>query len=385
MPNQEDVEFDVIILGAGPAGSTCALALSKSKLRVALLEKNTFPRQKTCGDAVAAYVPKVLGTIDPGLQRQFESFAEKLPVNSCRLFAPNEKYFDLRFEKTGFISRRLDFDNFLFEQVVATNNIAVFENHQITDVSISAHGVNVMTSDNKTFRGKLVIGCDGAHSVINRRITGTRRDPDHHCAAVRAYYRNVTDIPEGTFEIHLLKNILPGYFWIFPEKGEGANVGLGVLSSVVARRKLNLRAIFNEVLTEIPYITDRFRNATQIGPVEGYDLPLGSRKVPISGDRFMLCGDAASLIDPLSGEGIGQAIVSGRYAGWQAMRCFEQDNFSAPFMHSYDRQVYAKFWSRHRKNYFIQRLTNHEWLLNGLFNTVVKNELLKTLISKGLR
>src|ERR1700704_2114621 len=82
-------EFDVIICGAGPAGSTCALALVDSGLRVAVLEKSSFPRDKTCGDAIAAYVPKVLATLDSSLTRSLEDFTEKINVNTCRLVAPN--------------------------------------------------------------------------------------------------------------------------------------------------------------------------------------------------------------------------------------------------------------------------------------------------------
>src|SRR5688572_2971194 len=115
-------EFDVIICGAGPAGSTCALALANSGLRVAVLEKKSFPRGKTCGDAVAAYVPKVLATIDSSLTRSLEDFTEKVSVNTCRLVAPNQRAFDLRFSQTGFISRRIDWDNFLFEKASAQNN-----------------------------------------------------------------------------------------------------------------------------------------------------------------------------------------------------------------------------------------------------------------------
>jgi len=282
---------------------------------------------------VAAYVPKVLATINSSLTRSLEDFTERLLVNTCRLVAPNQKAFDLRFSQTGFISRRMDWDNFLFEKASAQNNTTFFLNHTITDVSIISDEVTVM-ANNTEFKSRIVIGCDGAHSVVNRKITGTRPDPHHHCGAVRAYYNNVSGIPDHTFEIHLVKNLLPGYFWIFPVKNNLANVGLGVLSL-------------------------------------------------ISGDRVMLCGDAASLIDPLSGEGIGQAIVSGRYAGWQAKKCFDKNNFSAGYMKQYDAQVYHKFWSRHRKNHFIQQLMNHEWLLNGVINAAVKSRLIRSVISKS--
>src|SRR5258706_6432128 len=300
-------EFDVIICGAGPAGCTCALSLADSGLSVAVLEKSSFPRDKTCGDAVAAYVPQVLATINSSLTRSLEDFTERVSVNTCRLVAPNHKAFDLHFSQTGFISRRIDWDNFLFEKASAQNNTTFFLNHTINDVTITNDGVTVMAG-NTEFKAKMVIGCDGAHSVMNRKITGTRPDPDHHCGAVRAYYSNVSGIADHTFEIHLIKDLLPGYFWIFPVKNNLANVGLGILSSVISKRRMDLRASLQKVVEEMPYISDRFKNAERIGKIEGFGLPLGSRKVPMSGDRFMLCGDAASLIDPLSGVCIGQAI-----------------------------------------------------------------------------
>lgn len=374
--------FDVIICGAGPAGSTCALALADSGLRVAVLEKNSFPRDKTCGDAVAAYVPKVLGTISTSLATSLEGFTEKVSVNACRLVAPNQKAFDLCFSETGFISRRIDFDNFLFDKASALTNTMFFLNHAISDVTITRDGVTVLAGETE-FKGSIVIGCDGAHSVVNRKITGTRPDPNHHCGGVRAYYSNVSGIPDHTFEIHLIKELLPGYFWIFPVKNNLANVGLGVLSDVISKRRMDLRTSLQKVVEEIPYISDRFKNAERIGKIEGFGLPLGSRKVPISGERFMLCGDAASLIDPLSGEGIGQAIVSGRYAGWHAKKCFDENNFSAVFMQQYDTQVYQKFWSRHRKNYFLRQLMNRDWLLNGVFNSALNNKIIRHVISKS--
>jgi geranylgeranyl reductase family protein len=374
--------FDVIICGAGPAGSTCALALANSGLTVAVIEKNNFPRDKVCGDAVAAYVPKVLATIDGSLTKSLEDFTEKVNVNTCRLVAPNQKAFDLHFSQTGFISRRIDWDNFLFEKASEQTNITFFLNHTVTDVTITSEGVTAVAG-NTTFKGKIVIGCDGAHSVVNRKITGTRPDLNHHCGAVRAYYSNVSGIPDHTFEIHLVNDILPGYFWIFPVKNNLANVGLGVLSAVISKRRMDLRSCFQKIVEEIPYISSRFQNAERIGKIEGFGLPLGSRKVPMSGDRFMLCGDAASLIDPLSGEGIGQAIVSGRYAGWQAIKCFRENNFSAAYMKQYDADVYRKFWSRHRKNHLLQRLMNNEWLLNGVFNAALKSRLIKNVVSKS--
>lgn len=381
------VDFDVIICGAGPAGSTCALALADSGLRVAVIEKSSFPRDKVCGDAVAAYIPKVLGTLHTKFKDALSTFNEKVVVNNCRIVAPNTKSFDITYSESGFISTRVSWDNYLFELASAEKNVTFFLNQAITDVSIDKVKSEItVQTDTRLFKGKIVIGCDGAHSIVNKKIVGTKMDLNHYSGGVRSYYKNVTGIPDQTFEIHFIKDLLPGYFWIFPIKGNMANVGLGALSADISKRKLNLRKVFHDVINNVEYLKKRFTDAEQVGDLEGFGLPLGSRKVKMSGDNFMLCGDAASLIDPLSGEGIGQAMVSGRYAGWQAKKCFEQNNFTETFMRQYDRQVYDKFWVRHRKNYVIQQIIGRrEWLLNGVINLASKKGMVRDLLAKGLK
>jgi len=376
-------KFDVIICGAGPAGITCALALGSSGLKVALVDKSNFPRDKICGDAIAAYVPKVLSTINPAYAKALADFTEKEKVNTIRIVSPNTKTLDISYGVDGFISMRVHFDNFLLNLVKQLTNVKLFLNTAILDVVANEKEAYVILTENVKLEASLIIGCDGEQGITRKKLTQIQLDPKHHAAAVRAYFKNVKDIPKSTFELHFIDNVIPGYFWIFPLPNNQANVGLGIVSKSVAAKKLNLRHEMQRIIETNPYIKERFAGAEMISKIEGYGLPLGSRKTNISGNRFMLCGDAASLIDPLTGEGIGQAIISGRYAGWQAKKCFEQNNFSTSFMKQYDKTVYDKLWKEHRRNYFIRELViNKPRLFNALTSILNKSKFLHNLTKK---
>lgn len=381
--NTATEKFDIVICGAGPAGSTCALALSSSGLKVALLDKSSFPRDKVCGDAVAAYAKKVLHTINPDYANALNTFDAREKVRAIRIVAPNQKKIDLQFQDEGFISMRLNFDNFLFKLASELPNVKTYLNTSVKDVIINDSNVTIDAGENLKITADLIIGCDGAHSIVGKKLTNNKLDLKHHSGAVRAYFKNVKAIPEATFELHFLKDLLPGYFWIFPLPDNHANVGLGLLSDSITGENANLRKKMAHIIETVPYLKERFSQAEMLGEIKGYGLPLGSRKVTISGNRFMLCGDAASLVDPLTGEGIGQAMVSGRYAGWHALRCFEKNDFSDTHMNQYDKMVYDKLWKDHRRRYMVQRLVNNRsWILNSSVNIANHSPLLRKLLMK---
>ncbi len=129
-------------------------------------------------------------------------------------------------------------------------------------------------------------------------------------------------------ELHFLPELLPGYFWIFPMPNGRANVGAGMLSSVVAKRKVDLKKEMEKIINEHPVISKRFVHAKPEGKAQGWGLPLGRKVGSISGDNLLLCGDAASLIDPFTGEGIGNAVLSGRYAAEKALNAIATNDYS---------------------------------------------------------
>lgn len=376
-------DFDVIISGAGPAGCTAALALGSSGLSVALIEKERFPREKVCGDAIPAYVPKVLGTISPSYRTALDEIEDKKPVSICRYVAPDRTALDIAFRENGMVCRRKVFDSFLLNLASRLDNLTVITGTQIKDIRAGSKGFTVSTGNGNELSAQLLIGCDGAAGFSKRILAPYKHEPSEGSVAVRAYFNGIKDNPHETLEFHFLKELLPGYFWIFPLPGNEFNAGIGMPSAVVTSWKINLRDMMMKIVETDPVIGPRFSGASMKGDIKGSYLPLFTRKRKISGERFMLCGDAASLVNPATGAGIGQAMQSGRYAGWQAVKCFEKNDFSEEFMRSYDKTLHKKLWKENRKYLFILRhILRHELRLNLALNLAADHSAVSRLIGK---
>ncbi|MEM6347099.1 MAG: geranylgeranyl reductase family protein [Bacteroidota bacterium] len=382
--------FDIVIVGAGPGGTTCALALEKSGLKVALIDKAVFPRDKICGDALSGKVVSVLKYLNPAVEQSLHQFPQKLGSWGIRFFAPNGQALDVPFKSTkdesnpnspGYISKRMDFDAFLYEEVRKRKHCSLGEGEALQALEYSEGGVLLKTEKRK-IHAQLVIGADGAHSIVNKQLGAIKVEKAHYSGGIRAYFEGVTNFHEENFiELHYLKDLLPGYFWIFPLPNGAANVGLGMLSRDLSRLKVNLRQQLESVVASHPLIAPRFKNATQIGKTLGFGLPLGSKKRPISGNHFMLVGDAASLIDPFTGEGIGNAMLSGKIAAEKALLAFEAADFSAEGLAQYDEAVWKKMWRELQLSHQMQKLVNYPWLFNFVVRKANKNSSIQTMLT----
>lgn len=375
-------QFDILIIGAGPAGLSCAMKLHGSGLSVAILDKAEFPRDKICGDALSLDVINQLPFLSPNLVNAFESFPEKKSSYGVRVFSPDHQHIDIPFlhkgiEKCGFTCKRKDFDNLLFQEVKQMNHCTVFENCNVKNITKISSGFQAVTSES-IFMCKMIIGADGAYSVVSRKLNKFKLDPKNYCSGLRMYFENVDPVNNKNFiELYFLKNVLPGYVWIFPLAGNKANVGIGMLSSVIIKKKINLRKLFNTCISENKLLKERLKNAIPIEIPQAYTLPLGTEKRIISGEHFLLLGDAAGLIDPFTGEGVANAIRSGRVAAEHLINCFNQNNFSASFNKAYDSEIYHRMWKEFKVSNTLQKLSKYE----TLFNFVVK----KANLSKKLR
>ena len=385
---------DVLILGAGPGGAATALFLAKENIPCIVVDKAVFPRDKICGDALSGKVVEILNRYD-------RSFVEKLSLDPIQLncwgvtfVAPNLEELSIPFrnkpKKTdekreiapGFITKRYDFDHFMVKEVKKHAGVNLMEGVEIDQFVKTPKGFTCSDkSGNYIIHAKLVIDGSGAHSQFAKKIGKLEVEKEHHCAGLRVYYKGVTGIKEGNYiELHFLKDFLPGYFWIFPLADGQCNVGVGMRSDYVGKKRINLKTELNNIIQKYPQLSERFKNAEPVDDIRGYGLPLGSKKRAISGDNYMLIGDAASLIDPFTGEGIGNAILSGYTAAQQAKEAIESKNFSGTALKKYDEAIYRRLGDELSLSYRMQKLVKYPWLFNFVVRKANRNKVLRETI-----
>ena len=383
-------DYDVVICGAGPGGIMSALMLAQANKKVAIVDKAHFPRDKVCGDALSGKVVSVLKYGYPAAVQKLYNFPEKLGSYGIRFFAPSTEYLDIPFRigpnssmqyPPGFISKRLDFDFFLFKLMSNFDQIHTIQGFQVQEVNSSDQGIEI--SDGKqSIRGRILIGADGAQSIVKKQLKGSQIDKKHHSAGIRAYYQGVRGFHTDHFiELHYVKDLLPGYFWIFPLPNGAANVGLGMLTHDVRKHQVNLRKRLIEIVSIHPHIAPRFNHAKLVGNISGFGLPLGSKRRKISGPGYMLVGDAASLIDPFTGEGIGNAMLSGKIAGEYAIKALEINDTSATFLSAYDQAVYKKMGKELALSHRLQQLVNYPWLFNFVVRKANRNPSMQKMMT----
>jgi geranylgeranyl reductase family protein len=317
-------DYDVIVVGAGPGGSTAARFCSKAGLKTLVIEKEQLPRYKPCGGCLSTKTVHLLG-FDLGPVIENTIYGAKF---TYRLKDP---FFIESKDPISFLVMRDRFDQLLVKKALE-DGAELFEGERVTRVEEKASGVEVELGKGKRFHCRYLIGADGAESIVARSLSSQKNDENGIAIESEIPFDSSIDFPQRELQfIHLDFGRIPnGYGWVFPKK-EWLSIGIGGMFRET--KKINPHQYFNTFLKGLEYIPEG-----KTGKVIGHVLPsFYNENQKVSQGRILLIGDAAHLMDPLQGEGIYYAIRSGMLAAEAIMEWKKEGVAPSDF---YQRAVY---------------------------------------------
>jgi menaquinone-9 beta-reductase len=314
--------YDVLVVGAGPAGATAAYWLATRGRRVLVVDKKRFPREKTCGDGLTPRAVRQLH--DMGLAERLGGFQRFDGLRSIAHGITLELAWPEHpdFPSFGYVVRRRELDEMVAEQAVKAG-ATLWQGAEAVAPLLEGGlvaGAGVRHKDTgvtEAVRTPYVIVADGANSRFGRAL-GTARDRSFpQGMAIRGYFTSPFS-HEPWIESHLdiqdrSGNHLPGYGWIFPVGDGTVNVGVGLLSTFAGWKDVNTTHLM-EAFCETAPARWGLSQATATGPPTGGRLPTGGSVQPRVGPTFLVAGDAAGFVNPFNGEGISVAYETGRLA-----------------------------------------------------------------------
>lgn len=351
------MEREVVVVGAGPSGSATAISLAKQGHDVLLLDRRDFPRDKTCGDGIPAGAIEVLNSL--GMEEKIRD-AELYPVNRILLSSPQGHVLeaDLKPGITGassYVVPRMQFDALIQEHAVdcgAEFKVAQVQEPLVEDGTVVGVRAKVNGSVEE-IHSKIVIGADGVTSAVARALRTDKHEDRHRAVALRCYTEDLEVRPHQV-EFYLYNDILPGYAWIFPFSEGQTNLGLGMRLDKYREEEKNLEQMV-DVFLEMPLIKKRLARGGELKDIAVWQLDFGSRQMQRAYDGSLLVGDAAGLINPLTGGGIHNGLQSALLAGQVAHEALEKDDLSLKSLRRYDVELEESMKSTMRRSYWIQR------------------------------
>ncbi len=303
---------DLLVIGAGPAGTAAAIEARRAGRDVLVIDKAHFPRDKCCGDGLTAGALRHLDELglDPTTVPSWQV------VNDVNIAGPNgrSRVFPLPRSRGQFaaITRRRELDAALVD-LARSNGADVLEGEALSAIENTSSTVTATTST-LTITADHVVAADGMWSPTRKLLGLGTADYRGEWHAFRQYFRNVSEQAATELVVWFDADLLPGYIWSFPLADGSANVGFGIQRGR-AHSIQDMRALWPDILQR-PHVRD-FLGTGAIAEDRHTAWPIPARlgRTVLSNGRVLFVGDAAAATDPMTGEGIGQAIETGRVAG----------------------------------------------------------------------
>lgn len=311
----ENNNYDVIVIGAGPAGSTAAMCIAKAGYKVLIIDKNTFPRDKSCGDGLTRMSSRLIHEL--GILDNFSRFKR---IKGVRVYIDNQGFRqfdypeDLEDPCYGLVVPRFELDYILCRKAVENGAVLLektgcenllYDEKTSQVIGVKLHNGSEMFAD-------IVIGADGAASKIAYQANLATTPKNKLGFGLRGYFSGIKDLSE-ILEIYLPildiseKRVLPSYGWVFPVADDMANIGVGLIEK---NDRDNIRSVMDSFVQKLK-ADKRFEHIKIEGKYLGAPMRFDFNPRKSFAPGLLLVGDAAGMISPFTGEGIGYAIETG--------------------------------------------------------------------------
>ena len=374
---------DLIVVGAGPGGSATAYHAARAGLEVLLLDRQKFPRDKPCGDGLMPHAAEEISLMGLGdwLEEphhgKFSGFSIYTQTAFLRQKVPPTLhgpygYVVAREETDARLVGRAEEGGVNFRSGVRATKLLRSPAGNVTGVEATSDGETLL------YEAPLVVAADGVGGFAGEGIKAHQNS-----VARRQYFRKVSGPEKDHLHVFITKDMNElgaGYGWVFYFEDGRANVGAGVSTKTLDRSQRNLKNFFDRFLEE-PEIAGWLEGAEPEGPAKSWSLKMGMWGAKRYAQGLMTVGDAASMIHPISGEGVGYAIESGRLAAAWAHEARSRNDYSVSILSGYEKQLRRKRAKEHLSGYALTNLIPNLQMLEPLFKACEKDpEARRTLV-----
>ena len=377
--------FDLVVVGAGPGGSATAHYASRAGLKTLLLDRQEFPRDKPCGDGLmphAATEISLMGLgewLDEPHHGKFTGFSIYTRTAYLRQGVPPSLN-----GPRGYVVKREETDAKLLERAITAGaefRAGVRATELLRSPAGDVSGIVATTGgEDLRFGAPLVVAADGVGGFAANGMKAHQNS-----VARRRYYRGVDGPNKKDLHVFITRDMNEngaGYGWVFYLGDGRANVGAGVSTRTLARTGRNLKDFFDRFLEE-PQIARWLEGAEPEGPAKSWSLKMGMWGARRYARGLMMVGDAGSMVHPISGEGVGYAIESGRLAASWAHEAHAREDFSASVLAGYERQLRRQRAREHISGHALVNLVPNVGLLEPLFKACEKDPGARRALVEG--
>ncbi len=382
-----DVTCDVLVVGAGPGGCSAAWRLSGLGLRVLVVDRESFPRDKVCGDGVAPRAVHALYGM--GLRDRLRGRFQV--IRGVRFHSTKGGVTEVRYPMGGhfpdhaYIIPRRELDRLLVERVREAG-VEVREGCEVLSPLPSRRGITpgvLARAGEETFSigARFIIAADGPSSTVGKALGLLYHDPRYLGVSVRCYMKGARDVSDF-LEIYPEDAIMPSCGWIFPVDGDTVNAGVGAMLYAIRGRGINLNRVFEDFRLRTRHAAAKLRDAEPAGRLRGAQLRVALRGSRPGRGNVLLVGDAASTTNPISGEGISYALESGKMAGEAVRRALEEGGGNA--LAEYAEGLRSRYGAYFRNGWLCIRFGNNPWVMNPLIRVTSLSERLGNKMGRYL-